>query len=323
MILSMIPALMAAGGQEARTSSSLIRETWIMGTRFTVEIAGEDPAEVRSASEQAIRAVEAADRLLSTWDSTSEMSRVNRAPPSHSVEISHGLHRLLTESSEWARRTEGAFDPAIGALLDTWDFRGAGSTPTTEALDRALEASGLRTFQILPGEQGIRRTSSLAWLDTGGFGKGAALRSAAETLDSLGVGKALLNFGGQIWAVGSAEDPWSVSVAHPIHRDTPVHELRVHDVSVATSGTSERATEIEGVLRGHILDPRSGQPVRPWGSVTVVSKDPLVADILSTALYVMGPHEGLSWIRESPDVGALFLEVCGDRVRASWNRSME
>ena len=71
------------------------------------------------------------------------------------------------------------------------------------------------------------------------------------------------------------------------------------------------------------MDPRTGRAVPPWGSVTVVAADPLVADILSTALFVMGPDEGMAWARGRSDVAALFLRRSSGRIDTRWTPTME
>jgi thiamine biosynthesis lipoprotein len=162
----------------------------------------------------------------------------------------------------------------------------------------------------------VTRTAEGAWLDTGGFGKGAALRAAAAALAGAGIRDAALNFGGQLLVVGRDADgtPWPVPVAHPSARTRPAALLWASGRSVSTSSQSERP--------GHILDPRTGRPVPAWGSVTVVAKDPAVADMLSTALFVMGPEAGLAWARGRTDVGVLFLVEERGRLRRRWNSGM-
>jgi thiamine biosynthesis lipoprotein len=116
------------------------------------------------------------------------------------------------------------------------------------------------------------------------------------------VEQALLDFGGQVLAIGD----WAIPVADPRDRGRPAVTLQLRDASASTSAQSERGIEVDGQWFGHVLDPRSGRPVPPWGSVTVVHDDPLTADVLSTALFVMGPDDGLHWA-ETHGVAALFL----------------
>lgn len=319
LFLISVPSALKAQEPEP---SVVTRETWVMGTRLRVLVRARDLDKAAVASEVAIRRIEGKDRLLSTWDPSSEMSRANGVPAGRWEEVSQDLMLVLAEADTWADRTERVFEPVVGALVDAWELRGNGASPSPDALDHALASTGPGSFRIVPAESEVLRTSPTAWIDTGGFGKGSALRAAARALDSLGAPDVLLDLGGQIWVSGTPQHPWAVSVAHPARRGQPLFRLFVHDVSVATSGSSERWVEAEGRRLGHILDPRTGHPVPAWGSVTVVSEDPFAADVLSTALYVMGPEAGMDWIEGFPEIGVLFIELCREGVRATWNLAM-
>lgn len=311
------------------------RQAYVMGTTLVARVevpaaAGAEAPATAEAAERAARAIEAAfraverlDRLLSTWDEATPVSRLNRAPVGEPVALAPDLGALLLEAERWAERTGRAFEPAIGPLIDAWDLRGAGRRPTAAELDSALAAvrAGVR---LEDGGTRAARMDARAWIDTGGFGKGAALRQAGRALRSRGVDAALLDFGGQLLALGApaGEAGWRVGVAHPAQREQVSAELLVRDVSVATSGASERFVEVGGERFGHLLDPRTGQPVPPWGSVTVVTADAFAADALSTALYVLGPERGMEWVRERADVGALFLEDTPEGVVVTFNEAM-
>ena len=306
-----------------------------MGTRMRIVVEAETEAEFREISEAILNEVERMDGMLSTWDSTSPMSRANQAPHHLTIPLPGELAEILSEALAWVPMTHDAFDPVVGALVDAWDLRGPGRLPDQGALSSARAVSGSHLFRLTGGPRpSLTRLSSGAWLDTGGFGKGAALRAAARRISGKGPPssrmmprsqnpRVLLDLGGQIWAQASPEDPWLVGVAHPLRRQETIMDLSIHDASVATSGTSERWIQVDGSRFGHILDPRTGLPSPAWGSVTVVSRDAMVADILSTALYVMGPEAGWAWVRQRPEVGAVFLEVCLEGLRATWNRAME
>ena len=99
--------------------------------------------------------------------------------------------------------------------------------------------------------------------------------------------------------------------------------LRLTDVSASTTSQSERYVEAAGERIGHVLDPRTGQPVPAWGSVTVIARDPLVADILSTTLFVLGPVRAKEWAERLGEVGVLLLEERDGEVTPSWNREFE
>ena len=202
-----------------------------------------------------------------------------------------------------------------------------GRVPTTEELQYALSSVGPGAIELDLSTGAATRKDTAAWIDAGGFGKGAALRAAAERLRARGVTDAFLDFGGQILVLGSAEQDqagWPVFVAHPGRRQEPTTRLRLTEASVATSGASVRHLSVGTSKISHIIDPRTGRPVPAWGSVTVVSEDPLTADAVATALFVLGPEEGLEWARDRSDLGALFSVLGKDgKVHELWNQEME
>lgn len=314
-----------------------------MGTRLRIRVAASDRGAGIRATERAFDAVRSAESLLSTWRVDTELGRLNRAPVGDPVVVSRELTRLLEEARRWARQTGGAFEPVVGALVEAWGLRGAGHNPSDEALARAVAATGPGALS-LNGERGTAvRADSLAWIDAGAFGKGYALRRARRALKRAGISHAVLDFGGQILTLGrpspDGDDPtggaWTIPVAHPDRRSHPVVALTVPGgKSVSTTSGSERFVAPEGRVLSHVIDPRSGRPVRPWGSVTVVAEDPMVADLISTALFVLGPDEALAWAGDREDVAVLVLAATEDpagqgdqsdppAVRARWTPAME
>lgn len=294
-----------------------------MGTSLRLAVHAPSRALAIAAIEAAFSAVRATDDLLSTWRDDSELARLNHAPPGLPVLLSPSLERALRTVDRWSRSTGDAFDPAIGALVDAWDLRGSGRLPSERELSDARARSGLRHFRW--AGHSVVRDGAGVWIDSGGFGKGAALAAARDSLRAHGVTSAMLNFGGQVLVLGRDETgrDWAVPVAHPARRGEPAAMLRLRDRSASTSSQSERFVEAGGYRLGHVLDPRSGRPVAAWGSVTVVAADPMLADILSTALLVLGPDQALAWGRDRRDVAVLVLEERDDRVRARWTAALE
>ncbi|NIN72298.1 MAG: hypothetical protein GTO46_10365 [Gemmatimonadetes bacterium] len=294
-----------------------------MGTWLRAQVVAANREAGAAAIEAAFAEVARLESLLSSWRGDSEVSRINRAVPGVPVQVERVVFELLSEVWEWGRGSDGAFDPALGALIEVWDLRGAGRHPSAVELEQARKLSGLDSFRFLPSAGSVVRSQPGSWMSSGGFGKGAALRAARRVLLAAGVRSALLDFGGQLLAVGSApgRDGWRIAVAHPSRRFEAAAWLDVGNRSVATSSASERFMEIGGDRYGHILDPRSGRPTPAWGSVTVVADDPLLADLASTTLFVLGPEEGAAWAKQREDIGVLFLWEEEGRVVA-WNRNM-
>lgn len=317
VVLAVGPGLRLYGAVPAERVE---RTAWLMGTRATVAVEGRNREAAIAASEAALRAMRAVEDRLSTWKDDSELSHLNRTPPGQVGIGSEALSSLLAEMALWSAHTDGAFHPAVGALVDAWDLRGDGRVPDADELGRSRDASGDAGVSIDAVTGHVVRRDARAWLDAGAFGKGAALREARRALEGSEVRWARVDLGGQILVVGDA--PTHVAVAHPEHRDRVFTELGLTDASVATSGQSERGIDVDGVRFGHLVDPRTGQPVPAWGAVTVVDSDPVVADVLATALFVLGPDAGLR-LAESLGVAALFLVTGEERVSELWTSALD
>jgi thiamine biosynthesis lipoprotein len=287
-----------------------------MGTVCRIAAFGPPSPATAAALEAALDAIADAESLLSTWLQDTELARLNarahRGPVAVSGELGAFLERVLAVADS----TAGAFDPTVGGLVDVWDQRGAGRIPSETELRQAQESVGFRHVRVDSGAGTVAYAVPGLWLDSGASGKGYALERAADVLRRRGVRSALLDFGGQLLAVGAppGDDAWTVAVADPEDRRGPALILRLRDVSVATSSQWERGRQVEGRWIGHILDPRSGRPVDWQGSTTVVAPDALQADALATGLFVLGPETGQQWARGRTDLGVAFLSRDGDGV---------
>lgn len=250
------------------------RARYLMGTVCEVAVGG---AEAERSIEAAFAEAERVEAMLSTWRPASELSRVNRGEASPSPELA----ALLARASEWTHRTGGAFDPRVGELVALWRIREEGALPTAEAIGKALPANA-RSPRV----------------EEGAFGKGYALDRMLAAIGR----PAVIDFGGQVAVRGSVV----VSIADPSDRARPVATFTLRDGSVSTSSGSEKTFLAGGRRFSHILDPRDGQALPPRGSVSVIADEALTADILSTALYVMGEDDGLRWA-DANAVAAVFI----------------
>ncbi len=282
------------------------RALFAMGTRLEVAVTAATRAEALAASERAVEAIEDAERRLSTWRPQSELSRLNAAPVGTAVELTPELGAWLARAWAWRERTAGAFDPAVGPLVDAWDLRGEGRRPSPAELEAALAAAAPEAWALdgLPA-RAVRRRAD-ARLEEGGFGKGAGLDAALAALEAAGARSARLDLGGQVAVLGAREATYAV--AHPDDRERPVIAVRLDAGSLATSGNSERGVVVGGERLGHLLDPRTGLPAHDRGSVTVRAASALDADCLSTAGFALGPDAALALAARLEGVDVLVLE---------------
>jgi thiamine biosynthesis lipoprotein len=318
---AVLAALGLSQGGDAKTERAersatveVKRRVFVMGTVLDVAVSSSHHDTAVRASQAAIEEVENADVRLSTWRDDSELADFNSTPVGRWAEISGQLRRDLSDAVRWSNATGRAFDPGIGSLIRAWRLREGGRVPEACELEKLREGSSSAHLSL--DRLAARRLDANLVVEEGGFGKGAALRDAGAAAISAGADCVVLDFGGQIEIRGACEAR-DIAVAHPTHRHS-VAVLRVSEGSIATSGNSERAVEIEGSRLGHILDPRTGRPAPDWGSVTVVADDALTADCLATALFVMGPDEGRRWLEDFPQIQAVFAKkMAGGAVRLS------
>lgn len=284
--LLLVPALAAAQGTPA---AGLDRAVLAMGTELRLHLEG--MGDLGLASEAALAEGARIEAACSTWNPASSWSRLNAAGGQPMVLDAEWL-ALLGEMKAWQGRTEGAFDPALRALVGAWGLREGGRIPEAQALAEARRAAGAHLLELDPATGTARLAHPAAGVEEGGFLKGYALDRMRH---AVGSATGLLDFGGQLLAWGRSVP---VSIADPLDRQRPRLSFRLHNASLSGSGTSERGR--------HILDPRSGEPCPSWGSTAVVAREALTADVLSTALYVLGPDAGFAWA-ERHGVAAAFL----------------
>jgi len=304
--------LLATLAQAPRAGATVERQLAAMGTTLSVSITAPERATALAASEAAVRAIEAAEERLSTWSEGGELARLNRAPVGEWRALSAALEADLAAARALARETDGAFDPGLGALVAAWGLRSGGRQPAPEELAAARAVGGLRAFEFEPGR--ARRLHALAAFEEGGFGKGLALDQACAAARAAGAEALCLDLGGQVRVEGL--EAFELRLADPRERARPVLALRLSSGSLATSGNGERGIRVDGVARGHLLDPSSGAPSPDFGSLSVLAPEATRADALSTGLYVQGPEAALRHAARQPELAVIVLEAGARGLRA-------
>jgi thiamine biosynthesis lipoprotein len=304
-VLALTFGLLTAGfSQDERVE--VIRQVHLMGTEATLITWAADRETGLTQLEDFIRILEETEAELSTWRKESVLTRLNEHPVGQPFALRSELVRLFEDLFFWNMETLGAFDPAIGRLTDAWDIHGAGRIPSDQELDLARRRSGMRHLQLDSVAGRLVKQADIT-IDVGAFGKGEGLDRVVEDAGSEAASPFLINLGGQIIVGGSPGKVWTLDLAHPGDRSRGVLTVELTSGSISTSAGSERDLHVGGRRVGHHLDPQTGQPIVSGAAVSVWHMSGLVADTLSTALYVMGPDEGLRWA-EDRQIAATFME---------------
>ncbi len=299
MALALVLSAMLVRGPAAAAppASPVERRVVAMGTSFDVLVRVGDRSRGLAAIESAIEEVGRLEARLSTWRGDGPLWRLNRAAPGERIPLDTEIFALVSEVFRWAERTDRAFDATVLPLVRAWDLRGEGRVASSEEIAAALGAMGGSRFRLDPDHRTIARLDARAGIDEGAWGKGYALDRAGARLKAAGIADAWLDLGGEVLALGkgSGAGPWTVPIAHPRDRRRPAALLALPDgLALSTSGDSERRRRVGGRTIGHLLDPRTGSPAPDFGSVCVVADSGFVADVLSTAFFVLGPRDGLA-----------------------------
>ncbi|MBI4879574.1 MAG: FAD:protein FMN transferase [Planctomycetes bacterium] len=280
----------------------------LMGTIFSVEVfpGGRERAEAQRAAFAALDLAERLEERISEWIEGSETSALNRAAGGAPLALSAELLELITASLDWARRTNGAFDVTGGPLYELWErAREDGRVPGADEVRALLDLTGFSKVRVAGNSVRLERPGMK--LGFGAIGKGFAADRMAAFLRSAGWRDFIVDAGGNLVLSGArGARPWNIAVRHP-RQDGPFATCRATDCAVATSGDYERFFEVDGVRYSHVIDPRTGWPVRGLSGVTVFASSGTDADALSTALFVMGMDQGLAFAESQEGVEALFI----------------
>lgn len=259
---------------------------------------------------------ESLDCELSAWNSNSSLSAVNRAAgAADPVQISPQFSTVLSFALSVCKESDGAFNPLIGPVMHAWGFNGAASRPTPPDAGELRAATALadwRSVQLcaLTNGASVRLPTSGMQLDLGAIAKGYAVDLAWNRLKAVKLTNMLIDLGGNLRSIGEAapgRGGWRVGIRNPFD-DTLIAQFLMRDgEAVATSGNYERFVEIEGVRYAHIMDARTGMPVTGMAGTTVAAPSAMLADALSTTLFVLGPQRGAALLRNHPGCEALWI----------------
>lgn len=283
-----------------------------LGTLVTIKLYG-DENKMRPLFAGAYAEFERVDSLMSHYRTDGEVARIESAEEGHTVACSPELLQVLGRSLYWAQKSEGAFDPTIGPLTHLWGFPDVEVAPDSASIVAALVQVGYEALYI--EDEGVRLGRTGIRLDLGAAAKGFAVDRAVAHLQAAGVGAGLIEAGGDIRYWGEKPDgsEWRFGVQHPRN---PQKYFEVEDiglVAIATSGDYEQYFEQDGIRYHHILDPTRGWPAVGTISATIWAQTAMDADILATAVFVLGPERGLELAEQWPDVEALiFTEESGE-----------
>ncbi|WP_442485588.1 FAD:protein FMN transferase [Aeoliella sp. SH292] len=267
------------------------------------------------------------NRLMSTYDPESELSRFNASQSTDWFAVSPETAVVIAAALEVAKKSNGQFDPTVGPLVNLWGFGPDGrrkEPPSDEQIAAARGKVGYQQVEARLDPPAIRKSSPGVYLDLSAIAKGYGSDAVVETLRNSDDGKAfveaaMVEIGGEIRTYGtkSTGQPWRLGIERPDSEFQMVHQIVAIDNgdALATSGDYRNFFADHGHRYSHTIDPATGRPVtHKLASVTVRTPTCMEADALATALTVMGPEKGLAWATEHK-IAAVLVERTDDGFR--------
>lgn len=240
------------------------------------------------------------DDVFNVKEEESEINLINKKAGIAPATVSEEAILVLKQAKEFAKLTDGNFDPTIGPLVKVWNINGENpKVPNQKKID---EARALVNFEklILDEKANTAYIEEDMSLDVGGIAKGFAADEMVKILSENNITYGIINLGGNIFAYGikkvnRKDENWNIGIKNPVNPEFgSAFSVKVQNKTVVTSGNYERFFEDNGVRYHHIIDVKDGYPSQNGVvSFTIIGDSSLMADALSTSCFILGREKGL------------------------------
>jgi thiamine biosynthesis lipoprotein len=266
-----------------------------MGSPCELKFYAKSQQSAKQVADKVIADVKRIEQRYSRYQEDSMLSAINRvAEKGGSIEVDEETMALLNYANTCYQQSAGLFDISSGILRKAWDFKSK-TIPKQAEIKQLLKSIGWKKIKLT--EKSISFSVSGMQLDFGGIGKEYAVDRAAAICWQHGIQHGLVNLGGDIKIIGPHIDgkPWIVGISHPRMPNELLTSLSLYSGGVASSGDYQRCIEINGKRYSHVLNPKTGWPVRGLSAVTVVAEQCVIAGSACTIAMLM-EGRGKRWL---------------------------
>lgn len=294
----------------------------LMGTRFELTATAIDKETAQKAVAQGIGEIKRIEALISSWQSTSQTSEINRNAGIRPVIVDQELYELISRSLKISDLTQGAFDISFASMDRLYSFdKLEHDLPSVQDRLAAVDLIDYKSIILDPINKSVYLAKRGMKIGFGGIGKGYAANKAKVVMQSIkGVVGGVVNAAGDlvVWGDNGKKSSWTVQISDPKDIHKSLGWLNIQNASVVTSGDYEKYFTHENIRYAHIINPKTGLPTIGIKSATIVSPDGEVGDALATALFVIGPTQGLEMINRLQNIEALII-TDDDKILTSNN----
>lgn len=305
LIITIMLLFLSCGKKEIK---KIEEEKFFFGTYIKIVAYDEDEKLAKTSINEAFKEIERIDRQYNSKVEGSLVSKLNEAE-NKEVEFDDEGIMLLNQLTYIYNLSKGKYDVTISPLLNLWGFteEGESSLPKDEDIKSALKEVNFEKVKIEGNN--VRLEKPIKMLDTGSFLKGYALSKARQKMEANNIKSGFLTSISSIDTIGTKpqDKPWRVGLQNP---NNPSEILGVVDLdgkSMGVSGDYQTYVEIDGKKYHHILDKATGYPVKDKKLVVVITEDGLMADMYSTAFFLMDTNEVMNYVNNKKDLEVLIV----------------
>ncbi|AQS08641.1 thiamine biosynthesis lipoprotein ApbE precursor [Clostridium saccharobutylicum] len=292
-----------------RSKDTITKTNYVLGTMVNLRAYG---ANANNAIEKSIERLNNIDDKMSAFKENSEISKINSKAGISMETVSKDTYYVIKKAVKYSKILEGTFDPTIRPLVSLWNIgKGDEKIPGKYQIEERLKLVNYNDVILDDNNSSIMLKKIKQALDVGGIAKGFAADEVRDIFYKYKIKSALIDLGGNIFALGSKEngEPWRVGIQNPFEpRGEHIGILNVKNKSVVTSGNYERYFIKDGKRFHHILDPRTGYPSQSKIiSATIISDNSIDGDGLSTGVYILGVDKAIDIIERMNGIEAIFI----------------
>lgn len=291
------------------------RSLKLMGSHFEITVVANNEEQANSYINLAVAEIDRIETLISSWDPSSQTSKINNNAGIKPVKVNEELFNLIKRAIGISKLTDGAFDISYASMDNIWKFDGSMTDmPSEERIKASVNKVGYQNivldnnnFTVFLKKKGMK-------IGFGAIGKGYAADKAKTLLKQQGVVAGIINASGDInsWGKQPNGEEWKVAITNPMDKNKSFGFLPILNGAVVTSGDYEKYVVFNGIRYTHIINPRTGYPASGIVSVTVFAPKAELADALATSIFVMGVETGIDRVNQMPHVECIIIDDSGN-----------
>ena len=282
-----------------------------MGSRFDITVVASNEKEGNEYIDSAIFEIARIEKLISSWDVSSETSLINKLSGIKPIKVDKELFGLIERSIAISTLTNGAFDISYASMDRIWNYDGTmREMPSEEKISSSIKKVGYQNIIIDKEAQTVFLRLKGMKIGFGAIGKGYAADKAKALLIEKGVKAGIINASGDLNAWGKQANgrDWMVAITNPLNKNKVFSWLPINDSAIVTSGNYEKFISFNGIRYSHIIDPRTGYPSTGIISTSIMTSNAELADAISTSVFVMGVETGLDFINQLKGVDCIIID---------------